>query len=642
YKVAWRQFIDFSSPEGEGFPPSPKGTLKDKLDATLNPPPQKGPDYDKEQKKREKARMRKEEKRLRDLHEYMEKEIKTIRTGENLGALLGLWEFMSKGSSHNKLGYANWTALIPSFGKAIAEAAREGFMRFWRTWKPPFPHQKAEQHAIENGVIVGLTGIGLAVEEGLDFQTLSKRDAGIAARYATREFSFPAWLPRLVEAHPAVVRKTFKLALTGEIHDTSHKNHIADVLGHLAYAPDIVRDLCAPDILDLIKKGEPDGIETLHLALKVLVSSRSIAQPRLAELAAAHTQHYKDDLPRFLAWLVAWLHIDGEGAASFLETYFRTLDARKGHDFLLHLAGAIYPHSTPKYTKKRGNYLRVPALLRLIPLIYSHIRPEDDVFREGTITSGTRDNAQDFRRHLVDCLGATFGQEAFDALMTLAEDPRIGRHRDWFIMLAQDRAAQDAESTPWKPKDVGRFAQRFAAPLKSADDLFHLAIHHLQEVKAGTETGDSSERDLFHPETRESAVKKWVVNRLEGLARGRYSVGPEEEVDRYKKPDIRLRCLAATGPVAIEIKRANKLSYSELEAALTDQLMGRYLRDIRSRHGILLLAHLGRKKGWRPEGQSVLLDFTAVVARLNDVATRLAQVGEDVTALRVVGIDFTP
>ncbi|MEW6669398.1 MAG: hypothetical protein AB1512_29655 [Thermodesulfobacteriota bacterium] len=616
--------------------------LKDRLDATLNPPPRKGPDYDKEQKKREKARKRKEEKRLRDLREYMEKEIKTIRTGENLGALLGLWEFMSKGSSHNKLGYANWTALIPSFGKAIAGAAREGFMRFWRTWKPPFPHEKAEQHTIENGVIAGLTGIALAVDGGLDLQTLSEQDAGIAACYATREFSFPAWLPRLAEAQPSIVRQKVRLALAGEILHSSEKHHIAGVLGHLAYDSSIVRDLCAPDLMDLIEKQDPKDIQNLHLALMVLLSSENINRPRLAELAGIRTQDSENELPRFLAWLVAWLHLDGEGAVGFMESYLKGLETLKSHAFLLKLAGAIYPHSRRMYEKAPADYFRVPVLLRLIPLVYSYIRLEDDVFREGTIPSGTRDNAQDFRRHLVDSLGATPGQEAFDALMTLAEDPRIGRHRDWFLMLAQERAAQDAESSPWEPEEVSRFAAKSAAPLKSADDLFDLAIHHLQEVKADTETGDSSERELFHPETKESAVKKWVVNRLEGLAQGRFSVGPEEEVDQHKKPDIRLRCSAVTGPIAIEIKRANKLSYSELEAALADQLVGRYLRDIRSRHGILLLAHLGGKGGWRPEGRSTLLEFSALVGRLNEVATRLAHERNDLAALRVIGIDFTP
>ncbi|MFH1489338.1 MAG: hypothetical protein ABII06_10565 [Pseudomonadota bacterium] len=320
----------------------------------------------------------------------------------------------------------------------------------------------------------------------------------------------------------------------------------------------------------------------------------------------------------------------------------KSLDAKGSHDFLLKLAGEIYPHSNRKYHGIEADYLRVPVLIRLIPLVYSLTRPEDDVFREGTITSGTRDNAQDFRRHLMDRLGATPGQEAFDALMTLAEDPIIGRHRDWFLMLAQERAAQDAEFPPWEPEEVGRFAKQFVAPIKSDDDLFNLAIHHLQELKAHMETGDSSERDLFDPETKESAVKKWIVNRLKELAQGRYSVVPEEEVDRYKKPDIRLHCPAVTGPVAIEIKRANKLTYSKLEDALNGQLVGRYLKDIRSRHGILLLAHLGGKEGWRPRAKSRSMDFSSLVVSLNDMAILLAKQRADLTTLRVIGIDFTP
>jgi len=117
---------------------------------------------------------------------------------------------------------------------------------------------------------------------------------------------------------------------------------------------------------------------------------------------------------------------------------------------------------------------------------------------------------------------------------------------------------------------------------------------------------------------------------------------PEEEVDRYKKADIRLHCPDVTGPVAIEIKRANKLPYSKLENALTGQLLGRYLKDIRSRHGILLLAHLGGKKSWRSKAKSGSMDFSSLVANLNDKAIQLAKHREDLTSLSVIGIDFTP
>ncbi|MBW1803343.1 MAG: hypothetical protein JRJ85_21765 [Deltaproteobacteria bacterium] len=442
--------------------------LKERLKTTLNPPRRRERDFEKERKKREEARKRNEEKRLRNLREQMEKEIESIRTGENLGALVCLWDFMSNQSSRNRLGQTNWSAIISAFGKAIAEAAREGFMRFWRTWEPPLPHQKAEQHTIENGVLVGLTGIALAVENDLDFQSLSKKDAGIAARYATREFNFPTWLSRLAEAHPNTVRKVFRFAIRGESHDSSQKHHnSADVLGSLAHAPDMVRELCAPDLLDIIQKQDPDEIQILNLSLKALLGSRNIDRTRLAELAATRTQGSENDLPRFLAWLVGWLHLDGEGAVGFLESYLKSLDAKGSHDFLLNLSGEIYPHSNRKYHGIEADYLRIPVLIRLIPLLYSIIRPEDDVFREGTITSGTRDNAQDFRRHLMDRLGAIPGREAFDALMTLAEDPRIGRHRDWFLMLAQERAEQDAEFAPWEPEDVVWFANKFAAPIKS-------------------------------------------------------------------------------------------------------------------------------------------------------------------------------
>jgi hypothetical protein len=98
----------------------------------------------------------------------------------------------------------------------------------------------------------------------------------------------------------------------------------------------------------------------------------------------------------------------------------------------------------------------------------------------------------------------------------------------------------------------------------------------------------------------EKAVQIWVADRLR-LKQGRaYSVEREPHVVDEKEPDARLRAKVSDASVAIEIKVPESWTLEQLEAALTDQLCGRYLRARDARHGILLLVYKEpRPKGWQ-------------------------------------------
>jgi hypothetical protein len=106
-----------------------------------------------------------------------------------------------------------------------------------------------------------------------------------------------------------------------------------------------------------------------------------------------------------------------------------------------------------------------------------------------------------------------------------------------------------------------------------------------------------------------------------------YSVEREPHVVDENEPDIRARA-ANDASVPIEIKVAESWTFEQLEAALVDQLCGRYLRAKEGRHGILLLVHQKmRPRGWasRKDGRS--LDFAEVVEHLRLLAKSIA--GED-------------
>ena len=81
---------------------------------------------------------------------------------------------------------------------------------------------------------------------------------------------------------------------------------------------------------------------------------------------------------------------------------------------------------------------------------------------------------------------------------------------------------------------------------------------------------------------------------------------------------------ASDASVAMEIKVVDSWTIRELEAALEDQLCGRYLRAKDARQGILLLVHRkARKNGWKDPRRRCFLSFNQLVDHLKALAAQI-------------------
>lgn len=222
--------------------------------------------------------------------------------------------------------------------------------------------------------------------------------------------------------------------------------------------------------------------------------------------------------------------------------------------------------------------------------------------------------------------------------MELSEHPTVAPHGDYFRSLARSRADQDAEPPAWDLAELREFLRRGTLRPSTADELFEVVMDRLAGAAHSLEEGDFSCRDLLAPKGHERLVQKYLAYVLHLTSREHYSVAREEEVFLGKMPDIRLHGnFGDPHPViSIEIKIAdNWPTMASLEAALRDQLVGQYLRDTRSRHGILVLLRKARMS-WTDDGNGSL-SFAAVCERLANQAAALSGGG---LTVRVVSIDL--
>ena len=116
---------------------------------------------------------------------------------------------------------------------------------------------------------------------------------------------------------------------------------------------------------------------------------------------------------------------------------------------------------------------------------------------------------------------------------------------------------------------------------------------------------------------------------------------PEEELADATRPDLRIHAPAVDAPVPIELKIADKWSYAELVERLHNQLVGQYLRDVRSKFGVFLLVWRGTKKKWRESESGKQFSFGNLLERLEAQAEAILQDRYDLEGIYVIGIDLT-
>jgi len=155
---------------------------------------------------------------LSDARRRLTEEIDALRRGEAFGALQYLVGQMRRlpGASGARWGQANVDSLEARFGVAIRDAAAEGLVRWWRDWCPPLPSQRDDPSSVEQGVVVGLTGLAVFAASGGDLAGLSAENTRTAAHYALREINGPPdWFPELLAAKPDVVGAVLEAELAG-------------------------------------------------------------------------------------------------------------------------------------------------------------------------------------------------------------------------------------------------------------------------------------------------------------------------------------------------------------------------------------------------------------------------------------------
>lgn len=398
--------------------------------------------WDLERRARELAQERREARN----HAELKKHVNQIRAGTCFSALWFLYR--NAGRSHMSYGDTTAASLEERYGSEIAEAAVAGWRAFWRTYDPPMPHERETRNSTPGAALIGLVGLKLDFVDGLDAARLNSEEARRAARYASCKLnSFPAWLAPLTVAHPEVVTTALCPSVVADMMHPDDGTLVHDVLAKLPRADDAVRAVLAPYVAKQLCAEEPPMVRALAYALDVVIGEGAVAVGNFAELACERCRCAITAEERFAMWWEAWLSVDSSGALDFLETVVGDVTPEQAYQLVLQICHRLYEYSEAYATRPLPARQQPDVLNRLIPLVYEHIKPVDDIDHEGVFSPGLRDHAQRIRSHLVSWLAEIPGAEAAQSLRELAKDPRLAEIRDWLLHLTDQRLVANTALT---------------------------------------------------------------------------------------------------------------------------------------------------------------------------------------------------
>jgi hypothetical protein len=564
-----------------------------------------------------------------------------------------LWHAMARSGEESRASGWNRRFIRRQFGDETADRLRLALMPLWRKDLPTLRSERAanQQDTYLTRWQLGLAAIAAEAEDPQWAEKLSRDEAALAARYAPIELNgFPSWLESLVRAHPQAVDATLGQELTANLNEPLSANPHSIFLQNISHASPSVIELFSPRIRAWLKSanlGVPSEEDRgaaerrLNSALDILTTNdpdegtgfiRDTARAQLAN-------GFEGRLAGI--WLSVLIRLDPEAGVGTLESGLK--DQPIGPDgpgvgwiadlFGDRHSGLLIDLQQPAFTPV--------LLLRLVRLAYRHVRPGDDAVHEGSYTPNRRDYAERGRSAILGAVLALKGIEGWNTKLEMANDPMFAHFKDRAIMLARERAAEEADGIVLSEAQVAEIDARGEAAPTSRDAMFALTRDRLLDLD-DVLLQDTSPREAWAKIEDERVMRRVIAHELRHLANRAYTVDQEAVTADEKETDIRLRSTLSDQQATIELKIGEKdRSAAELRHALKEQLVTKYMAAENSRSGCLLIT-IASNRTWRHPDTQEALDLASLIEMLNEEAQKLSLELSGEIRLMAKGLDLRP
>jgi hypothetical protein len=559
-----------------------------------------------------------------------------------------LWQAVERSGNESRASGWSRRFIEAQFGKDVADRLRETMMTMWRKDKPTLRSERPESK--KNTFLVkwqfGLAAISAEAEDLNWAKRLSEEEAELACRYAPIELNgFPSWLESLAIEHPAVVDRVLGEELTISLRE-GDDNSYSMFLQNVSHASAIVAALFIPRIrawltelakIDAAPNNQASE-QNLRQGVEILIKAGNDDDRRFIETIAAQRLSKGLSVPFASVWLPALLRLHpaagvdvlqaglGRSAASTTgagaQLFARLFDSdRMGVDL-----------SAPGFTPQ--------LLLRLVRVAYHHVQISDDVHHEGGRMLDVRDHAERGRDAVLNVLLAQIGIDGWAAKLEMANDPLFAHFKDRAIALAQEKAAEEADSVALTEAEFTVLDKSGEAPPSTREAMFALMRDRLDDID-DLLLQDESPREAWANITDEHVMRREIARELRNAAKHAYIIDQESVTADEKETDIRLRSISSKQIGTIELKLGDERSGTDLFNTIKDQLLTKYMAADECRAGCLLVT-IARERKWDHPKTGKKIGFEQLMVVLNEEAERLSRELGGEAKLMAKGLNLRP
>lgn len=553
-----------------------------------------------------------------------------------------LWQAMFVDQHNRRSSDWNRHLIERQFSKQITDIFRLALMRIWRQDHPTLPSERAEgeRNTYLTRWLLGLSGIYAEAEDPDWARKISGDEAQLAARYALLELNdFPLWLNGLASTHPLAVADVIGKELAWELKRTED---YSSTLQKIHHSSPKLATLLSLHLIDWLAKYE---IQTLNqaqmtqVATKIRRSSAIIAQhadgATKAKLIVICKQRLAQPTPSEIrnAWLLALLHLEPDQCIAAIESEFAQIEPGPYSAAVICLAQLFGDFG--KSVNISQESFTPPMLLRLAKLAYRHVREEDDISHEGTYSPGPRDNAQDARRTILQAILDAKGESAWRVKLEMAGDPLFASFKDRIRAVADENWALEIDADVCDENAVREFEMKSEIPPMTNEAMFSILMDRLADINQLLLL-DASPRSAWANIDQESNMRNAIVEKLDHLSNGIYSVHMEGITADGKETDIRLQATGASYQAVIELKLADGRTAKDLLDTIEQQLVKKYLAPETRKAGVLVFT-LAKDRNWDHPETKQKIGVEELIALLQAEAER---VQEALAGEVLVGVHF--
>jgi hypothetical protein len=628
---------------------------KEQLSAILNREPREPDEYEIRMQKRQKKHQRKERKRVADWKKWRAEVLADpdflMGTDKRLGVLYDAQKVISQGTDRNG-NWGHWDSGIikNTFGTDFLARYRKELGVFWRETEVELPSErpKEKRNSYYNNWLLALAAVKAEAELQGWAAKLSADEAVRAARVSCIELNgFGSFYRELDAAHPNAFRDVIakeasaqleRLAETGDsgiFHDV-HFQGTANMKSALASA-------IAPRLDNFTYAEGESSKNALEYAIRVISSHGSQSDIEQAIAAVSASDRSNHPWPAFFR-LSALAILDPEKGCRELLREIRELKTPKQRSYAVSAFVAVFGNGRDRPTVDLNAIpveKRIPLVRDLVIRAYQAIRRDEDTNRAdgGVYTPNERDNAQDARSYLFETLLSVKQPGVLSIIHELAEAPEFAHMPDRLRQMAYELAAEISDTAAYT-LDAFKSLDREGAFVPHDDrSLFTAMMTRLDAFEHDLLHADDSPVDILRKADQETELRRFIANWLRNNDRGVFDFTQEAVAKDERRTDVRLHPKSLNHRyAAIEVKRET-WSLSELEKALTDQLVGRYLRHKNCQVGCLLICQRQSKMWHNPNG-GAQWNLTDLVSYLQSVADRITADRPEFH-IAVKGIDYS-